>query len=179
MTALNEDLLSQYFDGELAGEEAEAVRRALEDDAKLQAKLEGLEHLHGLFDVATEARGDEVDSDALFARIEAKLADDVADDEPMFPGAAPPEEAPRPKLAVVRGGKPDAPAKAPAERPAPRRNTGLWIGIGATLAAAAALLLWVMRPGDTTQPTVDDGGGATIAEAPPHGSEIEAPAMSL
>ena len=170
MTALNEDRLQKYFDGELADEDAEVVRGALEDDAALRAKLEGLSHLRAMMKAAADERGSEVDADALFASIEARLEDDVVDDEPMFPEAAPVEAAPRPKLAVVAGGKEPAPA-AKAEPAAPRR-TGLIIGVGATLAAAAALLLWVMQPGDRATPMADDGG--TLAEVdPPPGSEVE------
>lgn len=176
MTALNEDLLSQHFDGELADEDAEVLRRELERDGELHAKLEGLEHLSSLIGEAATTRGDEVDSDALFASITAELDDDVVDDEPMYPVAVP-DEPRRPKLAVVAGGQKasEVETRRGTGRSEPRRRAGLWIGVGATVAAAAALLLWVMQPGDGAQPTtLDDGSGSTIAEvAPPHGSEIE------
>jgi hypothetical protein len=184
MTAPNrEDRLQQYFDGELTGEAAEVVRRELDDEQR--AELEGLEHLRTLLRAGAEEASADLDADALFASIEARLDEDDredADDDPLFPRPVadePAEARPaRPQLAVVAGGKADAPA--PAEPPgADGSHTGLWIGAVATgLAAAAALILWMTRPADDVGSVEDPGAtpdpGATVAEAaPPPGSEVE------
>lgn len=161
----SEDRLQQYFDGELADGEAAALRAKLESDEELRAKLEGLAHLRKLMVAGAQDRGDEVDSDALFGAISARLGNAAAeDDDPMLPlDEAEPATA-RPPLAVVPGGKKAEPAQPKAK---PRRNVA-WIGIAATLAVAAAVLLFVLRPFDfgTTEPTTP------MAEAPPPGSEV-------
>jgi hypothetical protein len=155
----SEDRLQQYFDGELEGDEAEALRRALPEDAELRAKLEGLAHLRVLLVAAAEERGDEVDSDALWERVAARLGEEEQEagedeeDEPL-------EEASpaRPRLEALPGGR--APSPATTKRP----SNVVWIGVSAALAIAAAVLLYVVRS--------DDGAGAPMAGAPPPGSEV-------
>lgn len=152
--ASSDDRLQQYFDGELSADDAAALRLELEADGELRAKLEGLAHLRTLLVAAAEERGDEVDADALFARIGAELAsDEDSADEPSEAAPA------RPALGVVQGGKTSSAEPA-------RRTNVVWIGVAATLAIAAAVLLVVLRP-------FDDGGTVPVASAPPAGSEIE------
>lgn len=156
----SEDRLQQYFDGELTGDDADAMRRELEESSEVRAKLEGLAHLRTLLTRAAEERGDEVDSEALFAGITAKLAESSGDDDPMFPASREPEPA-RPKLGVIPGGK------APEKR-TPKRANVVWIGTAAVLAIAAAVLLAVVRPFGTgdTEPV------QPLAKATPQGSEV-------
>jgi hypothetical protein len=172
----SEDRLQQYFDGELEGARAESVRAELERNPELRAKLEGLAHLRRLLVDAAEQRGDEVDSDALFARITAKLAtaEDVEDDDPMLPpDEATPVHVMRPALKLVANGrtaeaaKPAAATKpATSNGPAKKRNV-IWIGVGTALAIAAAVLLIVLDPfGAGRSPEMP------VAAAPPPGTEV-------
>jgi hypothetical protein len=179
MGSVNTDeRLSQHFDGELPAEDGEALAEELANDAALRAKLEGLSQLRKLIVAATDERGDEVDSDALWARIEAGLSSDVVDEDPMLPGALGLPAGPvQPALLgsevekrgaaleLVPGGKKSSDAKA-----APKRRNVVWIGMAASLAVAAAVLLFVFRP-SSIFPT--DGGTPTpMAVAPPPGSEV-------
>lgn len=181
-----DDRLQQYFDGELTAEEIEAFRAEL--DGELRAKLEGLEHLRTLLRAGAEEAATDLDSEALFASIEAKLAEDHEDDEdPMFPEALREEEGPgsqapastaeRPKLEVVSGGKTkETGSSSPSGGGVSRR--ALWFGVTTTLAAAAAILFWVTRPSDTVpgggqRDTPGDPGPAVAEADPPPGSEIE------
>ena len=179
-----DERLSRYFDGELPPEDREAVRLELESDELLRAKLEGLRHLGALVTAGVDDLGADLDTDALFEDLEARLASDIADDEPLFPEAAPADPAPRPALRVIEGEGVDreaspreaepevAPLRAPAAAPAPRGgNRGMWI-VGATaLAAAAAVLFFVLR-GDPAGPTAAPDE-PVVAEATPQGSEVE------
>ena len=187
MTPLSENRLQQYFDGELPEAEADAVREAVADDAELRAKLDGLEHLAGILRRGAELRAEDVDSSALFARIEAAIEDEAGaeDGDPMFVLRVPesPEaSAPTTALRVVSGGSVLHDARVvplrraagkrerPAKRAEPNQNLGVWM-IGGALAAAAAVLLAVLaNPNEVTEPTPDP---AMIAVAPPPGSEVE------
>lgn len=165
-----DDRLQQYFDGELGSADAHAIERELESDAELRAKLEGLAHLRTLLVSAAEEQGDQLDSGAMWAAIEGRLGGTAEGDDPMFPV----EEVSEPgrALGVIRGGKaPETKARTepkPQTEPKPRRNV-VWIGVAATLAIAAAVLLVVMKPFDFAA----SGGGQQIAEAPPPGTEVE------
>lgn len=169
-----DDRLQQYFDGELTGEAADAVRLELEESSEVRAKLEGLAQLRTLLARAADDRGDEIDSDALFAGITAKLATASDDDDPMLPvgdeaddeaSAEPPRSA-RPQLGVIPGGKKADTTAAPAAK---KRSNAVWLGTAAVLAVAAAVLLIVL-------PRVGGGGqtgpDAPLAAAPPPGSEV-------
>lgn len=164
--ARSDDRLQQYFDGELAGAEAEALRREIEADESLRAKLEGLAQLRTLLVAGAEAQGDEVDSESLWAGIESRLATAAeADDDPMLPRDEVDEAEPaRPALGVIPGGKATEATK-------PRTNV-VWIGLATTLAIAAAVLLVVLRPFDFGAGDDTDGGGP-VADAPRPGSEVE------
>ena len=109
-TALDDALLSRFYDGELDEAEADACREALEADEELRLKHGGLERLSELMRAAATTRGEDVDTDALFEAIEAKIALDIADDEPMFPEAAP-KDAARPRLKALAGGRSEAARK--------------------------------------------------------------------
>ena len=174
--AASEDLLQQYFDGELTGEAAEAVRSELDESADARAKLEGLAHLRMLLARGAEERGDEIDSDALFAGITAKLASESDDGDPMLGDpmlgedeldeARPAAKPARPQLGVIPGGA--TKAEAPPVTLHKKSNNAVWIATAAVLAMAAAVLLVVLQP---------FGGGEELprppmAAAPPPGSEV-------
>ncbi|MGE0790011.1 MAG: hypothetical protein AB7S26_30330 [Sandaracinaceae bacterium] len=186
-----EDRLQRYFDGELEPSDREAMREALAEDESLSAKLDGLRHLRDLMREGASATLDDVDSDALFSQITAKLeasdsSDAVSDDDPMFPepameideedadaeveAASEPAVSPRAKLRVVEGGRPSDPQhEVPAQlirHEAPSR-TGWWLGIAGGLAAAAAAVFFILR-----DPAVSSTTTAETETAPP-GSEIE------
>lgn len=162
MTAPNQDdILQQYFDGELSAEEAAVVRRELAEDEELSQKLEGLERLRELMRAGAEEASEDLDSEALFSRIEAALEEDVVDDDPMFPTQK------TPGLRVVRGGQKAAP-------PAPPRR--VWTGIvGGALAAAAAVALLLLIPSDPGHQVAtgpDHEREEPVEVEPPPGSEI-------
>ncbi len=159
-----DDRLQQYFDGELTDAEAAELRAAIEEDEALQGKLEGLAHLRTMLVSAAEERGDEIDSEALWSGISARLGEgSELDDDPMLPPEN--DEVSRPGLSVVKGGKKAASARPAAGKPA-RGNNVVWIGVASVIALAAAVLLVVMRPFDL-------GSGTTPqASAPPPGSEV-------
>lgn len=168
--ARSDDRLQQYFDGELAADDADALRRELEADDELRAKLEGLAHLRTLLVAAAEERADEIDSEALFGRILDKLEAPTAGAAETSPSAALEsaalESEARPALKVVDGGKSRATST---ERPA--GSNVVWIGVAATLAVAAAVLIAVLKPfglGGSSSGTGTDG----LAAAPPPGSEV-------
>jgi hypothetical protein len=157
MAGLNaEDRLQQYFDGELSGEDADAMRRELdakdERGEELRAKLAGLEHLRGMVRMGTEARAAEADSEAMWAAISARVGDDIVDDEPMFPAPPGTLKAERRALEGIKGGK-----------KAEKRRPMVWMGIIGTITAAAAALLLVVRPWEPTEPVIS---------APHPGSEV-------
>jgi hypothetical protein len=66
---LQDEKISQYFDGELPEDEASEVRALLERDVASKQKLEGLAHLRGLIRLAAEDMAADVDSDELFSQI--------------------------------------------------------------------------------------------------------------
>jgi anti-sigma factor RsiW len=116
-----EERLQKFFDGELAPEEEEALRRELEGSPRLAAELAEMEALRTALRGAARERLVSIDSDALFARIEKELA------EPT-PAA---HEAKKPRLELV----------ATADKL--RHGRGLAIGLAA---AAAVLLVVLARP---------------------------------
>jgi len=173
----DDDRLMRYFDEELSSEEMEIVRAELVGDEELSAKLDGLVHLRELVGEAMEDVGAELDAEAMFAEVQARLGEDAEeDDDPMFPAAAAEaEEAAaedvRPPLRVVPGGKRDSvPAEVVREEPPSR--TGVWIGIAGGLAAAAAVLFFLLRPPGERRTDPDPGNDPGLAAAPA-GSEIE------
>lgn len=68
-----DEMLQMFFDGELAPEEEASVRRSLESSPEGMAQLREWEHLReAMKDMSAEWAG-HIDSDALFARIEAEI----------------------------------------------------------------------------------------------------------
>ncbi len=118
-----EEKLQMFFDGELAPEEEAAVRRDLEGSEEGAAQLREWEELRAAMQsVSSEWRG-ALDSDALFARIEAEIGAPALQ-EAVEPAAAP---AP-PVLRVVPGG----------------RERRIWGAVATGFAAAAAIFLAVV-----------------------------------
>ena len=112
-----DEMLQMFFDGELAPEEEASVRRTLESSPEGMAQLREWERLReAMQNVSAEWSGD-IDSDALFARIEAEI------EAPVIPIERAADAKP-----FVR----EAPAAAP--------NWRVW----GTLAAAAAIFLAVV-----------------------------------
>ncbi|MCA9580574.1 MAG: zf-HC2 domain-containing protein [Myxococcales bacterium] len=121
---IDDEHLHRYFDGELSLEEADAVRRALEGDSEAQAKVAGLEHHQRLLKVAAEDLGASLDSEALFAAIQERIAG--GSDQEVTHSA-------HPNLQVLDGGS----MRPPVER---------WkvaIPVAVAFAAAAAVFLSV------------------------------------
>lgn len=160
--------LHRYFDGDLSAEEAAEVRRALDADPALRAKLDGLREVRAVVreSVAADLRAEPVPSEDLWARIEGSLdapAGAVGAGALDAPTAARAEgldapakrEGDRPGLRVVDGGAPRAPAAAPSAELRRRRIAGIVVG---ALALAAAVLLIVLRPGEP------DPGQGPVAE---------------
>jgi len=83
-----DETLQMFFDGELAPEEEAAVRRRLEASPEGSAQLREWEQLRvAMRSVSTDWAG-QIDSDALFARIESELSTPVIPiDRPVQPPA--------------------------------------------------------------------------------------------
>lgn len=119
----HDEKLQMFFDGELAPEEESAVRRSLEGSAEGFAQLREWEQLRSAMkNVASDWAG-ELDSDALFARIENEISAPVVPIEQTAP-----EQTALPALRVVPGG----------------RERRVWGGVATGFAAAAAIFLAVM-----------------------------------
>ncbi len=113
-----DETLQMFFDGELAPEEEAAVRRSLEASPEGSAQLREWEQLRVVMKSVSADWGAQIDSDALFARIEADLS------APVIPI--------------------DRPAPAPAFREVPGgRERRVWGAAAIGFAAAAAIFLAV------------------------------------
>jgi anti-sigma factor RsiW len=118
-----DEKLQMFFDGELGPEEEASVRGSLEDSPEGTAQLREWERLRtAMKDVASDWAG-ELDSDALFARIENEIAAEAQPAEQPKPQQTAP-----PALRVVPGG----------------RERRVWGGVATGFAAAAAIFLAVM-----------------------------------
>ncbi|RLB43741.1 MAG: hypothetical protein DRH30_02645 [Deltaproteobacteria bacterium] len=115
-----DDRLQMFFDGELAPEEEAAVRRDLEGSPEGAAQLHEWEQLRQAMKGVSTDWAANVDSDALFARIESEI------NAPVVPIERPKQE--QPVLRVVPGG----------------RERRVWGGVATGFAAAAAIFLAVM-----------------------------------
>jgi hypothetical protein len=72
-----DELLMRYFDGELAGEQRAEVEARLQRDPDFAARLKALNNMQRAVVASADHRADGVDFDALFGRIEARVAEDA------------------------------------------------------------------------------------------------------
>lgn len=70
---LDDDTLQRYYDGELSPIEERVVRARVQGDLEAQKRLRELARLSELFRVAATDMGESLDSDALFADIQAGI----------------------------------------------------------------------------------------------------------
>lgn len=159
--------LHRYYDGDLSPEEASEVRAALAEDAALSDKLGALEELGDMLRSHAKAQSQDLDSDALFAAIEAGLDEDSGREEETES-----EPASTPRLRVIEGARPAAPAPATSRAP-------LYMMVAI---AAAALLLFMLEPSEETQiaqtpvapaaPAPEEPAANVVIETAPGGSEV-------
>lgn len=157
--------LMAHHDGELAGAEGERLRDAIADDATARAKLEALGQIATLVRGEVEAEVEDSLAGAdpfasMWSRIEQRVAAEAAPEK--APAAAPASE-PRGFLASIRG----------------------WLEgyrsqliTGAVSAAAAAALVWFLRPPDKSVEYVEVGStsqqtGVTPVALKPQPPEVE------
>ena len=130
-----DETLQMFFDGELAPEEEAAVRRSLESSPEGSAQLRDWEQIREAMRSASADWAGELDSDALFARIEADIS--VA-----------------PVISIDRAVQPAALRAVPGIR-----ERRVWGAVATGFAAAAAIFLVVIAwPEGTPQ-----GGDASVA----------------
>jgi anti-sigma factor RsiW len=131
-----DDKLQMFFDGELSPEEEAAVRRGLEGSRQGAAKLREWEQIREAMKNVSAGWAGELDSEALFARIEGEIS------APAVPIERPSQE--QPALRVVPGG----------------RERRVWGAVATGFAAAAAIFLAVMAwPESHPSPTERAGSG--------------------
>jgi anti-sigma factor RsiW len=114
-----DDKLQMFFDGELAPDEEAAMRRDLESSAEGMAQLRDWEQIRDAMKTVSSKWVGEIDSDALFARIERDIS---------APTMREPVESAPPVLRVVPGG----------------RERRVWGAVATGFAAAAAIFLAVI-----------------------------------
>jgi negative regulator of sigma E activity len=139
-----DEKLQMLFDGELSPEEEAELRRELAGSAEATAELRQWATMReALADVSADWSG-ELDSNALFARIEAEIEPGAAVDErPAADDTAPVE------LRVVPGG----------------RERRIWGGLATGLAAAAAIFLAVIAwPEEQGSPSLEMARGTEVVE---------------
>ena len=136
-----EDRLQMFFDGELAPEEEAAVRRDLEGSPEGTAQLREWEQLREAMKTVSTDWAAEIDSDALFARIESEISARVV------PIERPKQE--QPALRVVPGG----------------RERRVWGGVATGFAAAAAIFLAVMAWPESDLDPAPVARGSEVLEA--------------
>jgi len=126
-----DDKLQMFFDGELAPEEEAAVRRDLESSAEGKAQLREWEQIRNAMETVSSEWAGAIDSDALFARIEAEISTSAVPEPTVV---APPV------LRVVPGG----------------RERRVWGAVATGFAAAAAIFLAVITWPAEQAPTGED-----------------------
>lgn len=117
---IDDETLQRFHDGDLSPAEARGLSDRIASDPAAQQRLRALQDLRALIRDAAHQIGDELDSDALFNAIEARLPQRAA------PSIMPP-----------------APANV-----RPLRRRGVWFPALAATAVAAATLLVVLRSGE-------------------------------
>jgi len=135
-----DDKLQMFFDGELPPEEEAALRRDLEGSAEGMTQLREWEQIRDAMKTVSSEWTGAIDSDALFARIEAEIS-----------AAAVPEPAVMapPRLRVVPGG----------------RERRIWGAVATGFAAAAAIFLGVITwPAERAAPGVEMARGTEVLE---------------
>ncbi len=143
---IDDERLQMFFDGELAPEDEAAVRRDLESSPEGQAELREWDGIRrAMKNVSGEWTG-ALDSDALFARIEAEIG---ASAPATVERQHAPEKASLPPLRVVPGG----------------RERRIWGAVATGFAAAAAVSLAVMTwPAEPVPPHVEASRGTEVLE---------------
>ena len=143
--AKTDDKLQMFFDGELSPEEEAELRQELESSPEGQEELRQWSAIREEMQAMSQQWTTEIDSDALFARIEADLEAPSADEAP----APIPFERPRPELHVVPGG----------------REKRIWGGVATGFAAAAAIFLAVLSsPDEPSVPSLAESRGTEVVE---------------
>ncbi|MGB5812926.1 MAG: hypothetical protein WBG86_20505 [Polyangiales bacterium] len=130
-----DEKLQMFFDGELPADEEEAVRAVLERSPESAGELAAWKMVRDGIEEAAAGWTADLDSDALFARIESELeAPNEASTGTPHPST--------PNLRVVPAG----------------RERRVWGGVAAGFAAAAAILLGFLAwPGEPSAPEVARG----------------------
>lgn len=136
----SDEQLLLLFDGELSAEEEAVVRRELEGSEEEAAELRAWGQLRSAMKEVSADWAGQIDSDALFARIEAAIAASEAS-----------PESPKPEDETV------APPIPPRAVPGPRERR-IWAAVATGLAAAAAVALaivsWPSKPAPPQASTV-------------------------
>jgi len=144
-TPIDDDTLQRYYDGDLTPLEEHGLALRIESDADAQLRLSQLAKLSELFQETATELAESVDSSALFAGIEARLARA----EPRGFGE---------RMRVITS-----------EWVEHRRTT--LVPLVAAGAMAAAALLVVFRPSPEAPREQAQGDGAMVAAV--HGTQIE------
>lgn len=108
-THIDDDKLQRFYDGELTEGEALVVGREVEASELEQARVAQMERLGEVLRAGAEAEADEIDSEALFLRIERGV-----------------QSEPAPRLKLIEGQK------------RKQRNTAV-VGVAMAIAAAVAI----------------------------------------
>lgn len=146
-------LVHRYVDGDLSSAERAELERRVKEAPGLAAGAAGLLELRALVTEATTASSlaeGELDSDALFARIEAQV------DAPAETSEKPAEVRKRPELRVLEGGGESAPRPVPLAPPDVRRRRVIGAVIGALAVAAAAAIALTQAGSDDPEVAVED-----------------------
>jgi anti-sigma factor RsiW len=162
-------LVHRYVDGDLSPAERAELERRAKEEPSLAAGAAGLLELRALVTEATTAASlaeGELDSDALFSRIEAQL--EVQLDAAPEEKRAPAEERKRPDLRVLQGGGEGAPRPVPLAPPDVRRRRVIGAVIGAlAVAAAAAIAITQAGSGDPEVAIEDPVEGPEVLDESP------------
>jgi anti-sigma factor RsiW len=163
-------LLHRYVDGDLSDAERTALLARAASDPTVRARIEGLLEVRRLVEEVSEDACRDLDSGALFAGIEAKLAAEPAGADQSVDELTGPR---RPALRVLPGGR-DEGAKAPAEVPAEVRRRRVIGVVIAGLAVAAAAVIALTQYGEPPEVARVEAPEAPEAPAPPEATVADA-----